>query len=208
MTSTARTSIIAIATLIVGGVIGYGYNASLPVSVTSTDVATDAPFGNKVLTEARTGILHLDDAAAAIGKGDLAKAENELSGAKASFDDVKKEATDKTQPIRVAQEAVIIHQFAPSPDFEAVGAVGKSDATAAGMALTKGWKTKPLALSDYSISFGDLAVETDFATTHIDLAVEAAKGGNKADAAKQIKEARRAITFTFSGDNIEGKQDA
>lgn len=200
MSNTTRTSIIAIAALIIGGLIGYGYSTQLPISVTSTDVSVKTPVGDAALKDAKAGIYHLDGAASAVGKDNLDKAATELSDAKAQFTALKTVATDKTQPILVAQEAVIVHQFVPSKDFEAVGAAGTKSAGAADMLLTKGQSTKPLALSDYSISFGDLKVETEFANTHIDLAIEAAKNGDKAETAKQIKSARSAVTFTFADD--------
>lgn len=201
MTNTTRTSIFAVVALIIGGVVGYGFGASQPISVTSTDVALNAPAGNAALANARAGILHLDKAAVAVGDGDLHKATSELTDAKTQFAELKKVAADKTQPILVAQEAVIVHRFTPRPDLEAVGEVGKDSANAASLTLTRGHSTKPLALSDYSIGFGNLNVETESANTHVALAIEAAKKGDKAETAKEIRAARGAITFI--GDDVE-----
>ncbi len=205
MNNTARTSIIAIAALAVGGLAGYGYNASLPVSVTSTDVAVSAPSGDAALGHARAGISHLDNAARAVGKGNLDKAAEELKIAKGDFSDVAKVNVHDQQPVLLAQEAVIVHQFTPSPDFVAVGSADANAADMAGMSLSKGRTTKPLALSDYSIIFGDLSVDTDLVTTHIDLAIQEAKAGKKSGVAEQIKQARGAISFAISGDDVAAK---
>lgn len=202
MNSTTRTVLVAAGALVVGLGAGYAYNASLPVSVTATDVATNAPAGEAALASARAGIAHLDKATADIGKEAYVKAGDELAKAKAAFGDVAKAATDGKQPVMVAQEAVIAHSFTPGKVLEATGSVGAKGFDAASMSLTKDGKTRPLAMTDYSISFGDLNVDTDMAAKQIDLAMTAAKDGKKAAASEAIMAARSAITFSFNGDQI------
>lgn len=202
MNSTIRTALVAAGALVVGLGAGYAYSASLPLSVTSTDVATNAPAGEAALASARAGIVHLDKATADIGKETFDKAGDELAKAKAAFADVAKASTDGKQPVMVAQEAVIAHSFTPGKVLEATGSVGAAGFDAASMSLTRGSKTRPLALTDYSISFGDLNVDTDMATKQIDLAMAAVKDGKKAAASEAIMAARGAVTFSFNGDQI------
>ncbi|WP_144098591.1 hypothetical protein [Croceicoccus sediminis] len=202
MNTSIRTTLIAAGALVVGALAGYGYNASLPITVTSTDVTMNAPSGDAALAHAQSGIQQLDSAAIAVDDGTFEVASNALNRAKSEFAEVGKAAADNDEPVTVAQEAVIAHKFTPGPDLESFGTFGAEGASAGGMALTKGRSTSPLALSDYSIRFGDLDVDTQLANSKIDAALAATQAGRKADAIKAITAARGAITFTFNGDQI------
>ena len=73
---------------------------------------------------------------------------------------------------------------------------------AADMVLTQGHKSRSMTLKDYSISFGDLSVDTDVVNSHLDKAYMAAKRGKKDIAVNEVKAAREAITFELNGDQI------
>lgn len=203
MNTTARTTMIAIGALVVGGLAVYGYQASQPISVTSTDVAMNAPSGEAALAHARTGIMHLDAAAIAIDTDDFVTAKSSLEAAKSEFQGVADAASSKHQPVIVAQEAVIIHRFAPNSGIETFGTANSTGAEAGAMTLSRGHSTTPLALKDYTINFGDLNVNTDLVATHIDAAITAAGSDEKSKATEAIQAARGAITFTMNGEEAE-----
>ena len=202
MNNTARTSIIAIATFVAGGLVVYGYTAIRPLAVTTANVAVSEPSGHAALTDTRAGILQLNAADEDIGKGKLDEAADAIADAKSKFINAKKLAPSKNEPLLVAQEALIIHEFKPQKDYETVGVAAPGEADASGMSLTQGHRTRPLALKDYSISFGDLSIDTDVIGNHLDKAYTAAKRGKKDTAASEVMAARSAINFQFNGDQI------
>lgn len=204
MNNAARFTIVAAAAFVVGGLAGYTYFETRPITVTSTDVSVAVPSGPQALGHARDGMAALDAAVKDIDKGSLDQAAAGLAKAKTQFASLAKEAGDQPQPIPVAQEAIIVHQFTPSKLNEMVGTAGKDTGSSADMAITAGGKTRPLALDDYSLSFGDVNVATDAAAQHIDNAIAAAKDGKKDLARKEILAARGAVTVAFSGDAVGG----
>jgi len=202
MNNTARTSIIAVATFVVGGLLVYGYTAMRPLAVTTTKVAVNEPAGHAALTDTQAGIRHLNAADREISKGELNRAADDVAGAKLKFLDAAKKATVKSEPLLVAQEALIVHEFGPEKAFQAVGVATPDEADAADMVLTQGRKSRPMTLKDYSISFGDLSIDTNVVNSHLDKAYMAAKRGQKNLAANEVTAARDAITFVLTGDQL------
>lgn len=203
MNTTARTTLIAIAALVVGGLAVYGYETTQPISVTSTDVAMNAPSGDAALAHARTGIAHLDAAATAISIDDFDVAKASLEAAKSEFQGVAEAAQNTDQPIIVAQEAVIVNRFSPDTDVETFGTADTAGAEAGAMTISRGNSTTPLALQDYTINFGDLNVDTQAVIKNIDAALTAANSSDKSKTEESIKAARGAITFAINGEEAE-----
>jgi hypothetical protein len=163
-----------------------------------------APSGDAALAHAHSASLYLDNAAAAADMDDLSRAAYELANAKSQFLNVEHAATNTSQPILVAQEVVIARQYRPGHGFAFLDATNVDEsANVTQLAITKGWKMKPLSLKDYSISFGDLNVQTDLAVGHLDLGIAAAREGNKDRIAAEIAAARSAIVVEFNGDDVE-----
>ena len=202
MNNTSRTSIIALATFVAGGVLVYGYTMLQPLAVTTANVAVSEPSGHAALADTRAGLLQLNAADEDISKGKLDRAADAIAGAKSKFLSAEKLAPSKNEPLLVAQEALIIHEFKPQKDYETVGVAAPEEADASGMLLTQGHRLRPLALKDYSISFGDLSVDTKAIDNHLDKAYAAAKRGEKDLAANEVTAARAAINFEFNGDQI------
>lgn len=202
MNNTRRTGIVAVATFLAGGLLVFGYYTMRPLAVTTTNLSVDEPAGHAALTDTQAGIRQLNSAEREINKGKLDEAADSVAGAKFKFLDAAKQAVNKTQPLLVAQEALIVHEFKPVKTLQIPGAAKADEANAADVVLMQGHNSRPMTLKDYSISFGDLSIDTNIVNSHLDKAYMAAKRGEKAIAANEVKAARDAITFEFNGDQI------